>query len=78
MTTTLEIPRIRKTTRTLELNSKEIVLLQDMIFRSKVDTMLELKGYTTRGKNGSDFQREAEQAYQVLLFLETKLDNLTK
>jgi len=78
MTTTLEIPRIRKTTRTLELNSKEIVLLQDMIFRSKVDTMLELKGYITRGKNGSDFQREAEQAYQVLVFLETKLDNLTK
>jgi len=78
MTTTLEIPRIRKTTRTLELNSKEIVLLQDMIFRSKVDTMLELKGYATRGKNGSDFQREAEQAYQVLVFLETKLDNLTK
>jgi len=78
MTTTLEIPRIRKTTRTLELNSKEIVLLQDMIFRSKVDTMLELKGYITRGKNGSDFQREAEQAYQVLMFLETKLDNLTK
>ena len=78
MTTTLEIPRIRKTTRTLELNSKEIVLLQDMIFRNKVDTMLELKGYITRGKNGSDFQREAEQAYQVLVFLETKLDNLTK
>ena len=46
MNNTLEITRIRKTTRTIELNPKDIAILQDMIFRRKVETRLELNGYT--------------------------------
>ena len=78
MNNTLEITRIRKTTRTIELNPTEIAILQDMIFRRKVKTRLELNGYTYRDEYGSDFQIEAEFYYKALGFLQTKLDNLTK
>jgi len=78
MNSTLEITRIRKRTRTIELNPKEIAILQDMIFRRKVETRLELNGYTKRDEYGSDFQIEADFYYKALGFLQTKLDNLTK
>ncbi len=78
MNNTLEITRIRKTTRTIELNHTEIAILQDMIFRRKVETRLEMNGYTYRDEYGSDFQIEADFYYKALGFLQTKLDNLTK
>lgn len=79
MNGTLEITRIRKpSARTIELNPKEIAMLQDMIFRRKVETKLELNGYTKRKEYGSDFQIEAETYYKVLELLAFKLDNLTK
>ena len=78
MSGTLEITRIRKRTRTIELNPKEIAMRQDMIFRRKVETRLEMNGYTKRDEYGSDFQIEADFYYKALGFLQTKLDNLTK
>lgn len=78
MSGTLEITRIRKTSRTIELNPKEIAMLEDMIFRRKVETRLEMNGYTKRDEYGSDFQIEADLYYRALGFLQTKLYNLTK
>lgn len=68
------LPRIKKRTTNVELNPTEIAILRDLVFRGKVDVMVELNDYTRRKANGTEFQREALEVHEMLRGLESKLD----
>ena len=69
------LPKIRKQTRTVELNQKEIILLEDIMFRAVVNCMTELNGYTRRNENGTEFQRETVEELKYLRGIQAKLDH---
>lgn len=72
---TATLPRIRKQVRTIELNQKEIKLLEDIMFRAVVSCMQELNGYTRRNENGTAFQRETVEELNYLRGIQAKLDH---
>lgn len=77
MPTTL--PKIRKQVRpSIELNQKEIKLLEDIMFRAVVSCMQELNGYTRRNENGTDFQRETVEELKYLRGIQSKLDHASR
>jgi hypothetical protein len=76
MPTTL--PKIRKQARTLDLNGKELKLLEDIMFRAVVSCMQELNGYTRRNENGTDFQRETVEELKYLRGIQSKLDHAAR
>jgi len=77
MPTTL--PKIRKQVRpSIELNPKEIKLLEDIMFRAVVSCMQELNGYTRRNENGTDFQRETVEELKYLRGIQSKLDHAAR
>jgi hypothetical protein len=77
MPTTL--PKIRKQVRpSIELNQKEIKLLEDIMFRAVVSCMQELNGYTRRNENGTDFQRETVEELKYLRGIQSKLDHAAR
>ena len=75
---TATLPRIRKQVRTIELNQKEIKLLEDIMFRAVVSCMQELNGYTRRNENGTDFQRETVEELKYLRGIQSKLDHAAR
>lgn len=72
---TATLPRLRKQTRQIELNQKEIILLEDIMFRAVVNCMTELNGYTRRNENGTEFQRETVAELAYLRGIQAKLDH---
>lgn len=77
MPTTL--PKIRKQVRpSIELNQKEIKLLEDIMFRAVVSCMQELNGYTRRNENGTAFQRETVEELKYLRGIQSKLDHAAR
>ena len=76
MPTTL--PKIRKQTRTLDLNGKELKLLEDIMFRAVVSCMQELNGYTRRNENGTEFQRETVAELAYLRGIQAKIDHASR
>lgn len=77
MPTTL--PKIRKQVRpSIELNQKEIKLLEDIMFRAVVSCMQELNGYTRRNENGTEFQRETVEELNYLRGIQAKLEHAAR
>jgi hypothetical protein len=72
------LPRIRKKTKLVELNAKEIILLQDIMFRAVVNCMMELNAYTRDGENGTAFQKETVEELAYLRAIQSKLEHAAK
>ncbi len=72
------LPRIRKKTKLVELNAKEIILLQDIMFRAVVNCMMELNAYTRDGENGTQFQKETVEELSHLRAIQSKLEHAAK
>ena len=75
---TATLPRIRKQRQGIELNAKEIALLEDIMFRAVVNCMMELNGYTRRNENGTAFQRETVEELNYLRGIQAKLDHASR
>lgn len=71
-------PRIRKRTKHIELNQKEIILLEDIMFRAVVNCMMELNEYTRSNENGTAFQRETVEELSYLRGIQSKLEYAKK
>lgn len=75
---TATLPRIRKQRQGIELNAKEIALLEDIMFRAVVNCMMELNGYTRRNENGTAFQRETVEELNYLRGIQSKLAHASR
>jgi len=75
---TATLPKLRKRTKQIELNQKEIKLLEDIMFRAVVSCMQELNGYTRRRENGTEFQRETVEELSYLRGIQSKLDHAAR
>jgi hypothetical protein len=71
MTTTIERIKPAATT-SIALTKKEIIILDRLVFRGLVDTMLEINTYTE--DRHDDFYTEAHEERQILRTLQGKIE----
>ena len=72
------LPRLRKKAQTVELNARELALLEDIMFRAVVNCMLELNAYTRDNQNGTPFQRETAEDLNYLRTIQSKIEHAKK